>query len=69
MSALFAILPTPFRYITSSDLYKPPLNRSSPHTGSQGGEGHFLWEGGHFLSGAVQGCAAGLGILFMPEII
>ena len=25
--------------------------------------------GGHFLYGAVQGCAAGIGILFMPEII
>ena len=24
---------------------------------------------GHFLSGAVQGCAAGIGTLFMPEII
>ena len=26
-------------------------------------------EGGHFLYGAVQGCAAGIGILFMSEII
>ena len=25
--------------------------------------------GGHFLYGAVQGCAAGIGILFKPEII
>ena len=33
------------------------------------GRGRGRWARGHFLYGAVQGCAAGIGILFMPEII
>ena len=34
----------------------------------RGGGGVWGWKG-HFLYGAVQGCAAGIGILLKPEII
>ena len=51
----------------------PPLNQKQTSWGG----GHFLYrtvetsvgEGGHFLYRTVQGCAAGIGVLFMPEII
>ena len=34
-----------------------------------GGGGGGVGGAGHFLYRTVQGCAAGIGILFMPEII